>query len=46
LWIDTIELWSEGAGRIHDRALWRRTLTKKDEFSYTGGLWTSTRLNP
>jgi pyridoxamine 5'-phosphate oxidase len=46
LWIDTIELWSEGAGRIHDRALWRRPLTKKDEFSYTGGLWKATRLNP
>ena len=46
LWIDTIELWSEGAGRIHERALWRRTLTKKDEFSYSGGLWTATRLNP
>lgn len=46
LWVDTIELWSEGAGRIHDRALWKRTLTKKDEFSYTGGPWTATRLNP
>lgn len=46
LWIDTIELWAEGAGRIHDRALWRRTLTKKDEFSYSGSPWTATRLNP
>jgi pyridoxamine 5'-phosphate oxidase len=46
LWIDTIELWSEGAGRIHDRARWQRTLTKKDEFSFSGGAWTGTRLNP
>jgi pyridoxamine 5'-phosphate oxidase len=46
LWIDTIELWAEGAGRIHDRARWHRPLTKKDEFSYTGGPWTGTRLNP
>lgn len=46
LWIDSIELWSEGAGRIHDRAHWRRTLTKKDEFTFTGGPWTGTRLNP
>lgn len=46
LWVDTIELWAEGAGRIHDRAQWRRTLTKKDEFTYSGGLWTATRLNP
>ena len=46
LWIDTIELWSEGAGRIHDRARWTRTLTKKDEFSFSAGPWAGTRLNP
>jgi pyridoxamine 5'-phosphate oxidase len=46
LWIDSIELWSEGAGRIHDRARWTRTLTKKDEFSFSAGPWTGTRLNP
>lgn len=46
LWIDTIELWTEGAGRIHDRARWQRTLTKKDEFTYSGSAWTGTRLNP
>ncbi|MBL8268614.1 pyridoxine 5'-phosphate oxidase C-terminal domain-containing protein, partial [Steroidobacter sp.] len=46
LWIDTIELWAEGAGRIHDRARWQRTLTKKDEFTFNAGSWTGTRLNP
>lgn len=46
LWIDSIELWSEGAGRIHDRARWQRTLTRKDEFTFTGGPWQATRLNP
>jgi pyridoxamine 5'-phosphate oxidase len=46
LWIDSIELWSEGAGRIHDRALWQRTLTRKDDFTFTGGPWSATRLNP
>jgi pyridoxamine 5'-phosphate oxidase len=46
LWIDTIELWAEGAGRIHDRAHWQRTLTRKDEFSFSGGPWRGTRLNP
>jgi pyridoxamine 5'-phosphate oxidase len=46
LWIDTIELWTEGAGRIHDRARWTRPLTKKDEFSFSAGPWTGTRLNP
>jgi pyridoxamine 5'-phosphate oxidase len=46
LWIDSIELWSEGAGRIHDRARWTRQLKKKDEFSFSAGPWTGTRLNP
>ncbi|WP_116810383.1 pyridoxamine 5'-phosphate oxidase [Steroidobacter cummioxidans] len=46
LWIDSIELWAEGAGRIHERARWQRTLTKKDEFSFSAGPWTGTRLNP
>jgi pyridoxamine 5'-phosphate oxidase len=46
LWIDSIELWSEGAGRIHDRARWTRPLTKKDDFSFSAGPWTGTRLNP
>lgn len=46
LWIDSIELWAEGAGRIHDRARWQRTLTKKDEFTFSAGAWSGTRLNP
>lgn len=46
LWIDSIELWSEGAGRIHDRARWQRKLTQKDAFSFSAGPWTGTRLNP
>jgi pyridoxamine 5'-phosphate oxidase len=46
LWIDTVELWVEGPGRIHDRAVWRRDLTRRDEFSFAGGSWRSTRLNP
>jgi pyridoxamine 5'-phosphate oxidase len=46
LWIESIELWAEGAGRIHDRARWQRKLTKKDEFTFSAGPWTGTRLNP
>ncbi len=46
LWIDNIELWSEGAGRIHDRARWQRTLTPKDEFTFSGSGWSGSRLNP
>lgn len=46
LWIETIELWSEGANRVHDRAVWTRPLQHADEYSFTGGPWSSTRLNP
>jgi pyridoxamine 5'-phosphate oxidase len=46
LWIDSIELWSEGAGRIHDRARWERTLTRADEFTFSAGAWRGSRLNP
>ncbi len=46
LWIEKIELWSEGANRVHDRAVWARPLQRADEYSFAGGPWRSTRLNP
>ncbi|HEY4369936.1 MAG TPA: pyridoxamine 5'-phosphate oxidase [Steroidobacteraceae bacterium] len=46
LWIDTIELWVEGPGRTHDRAVWRRKLTPRNEYEFDAGDWNSTRLNP
>jgi pyridoxamine 5'-phosphate oxidase len=46
LWIERIELWVEGPGRIHDRAAWTRDLTAQDEFNFTASSWRSTRLNP
>jgi len=46
LWIEHIELWMAGPGRVHDRARWSRTLTPHDAFSFTGSAWQGTRLNP
>lgn len=46
LWIESIELWVEGPGRVHDRARWTRALTARDEFHFNAGAWHSTRLNP
>jgi pyridoxamine 5'-phosphate oxidase len=46
LWVDTLELWMEGANRVHDRAVWTRSLQPADEYSFVGGPWRSTRLNP
>lgn len=46
LWIERLELWSEGAHRVHDRAVWVRTLQRRDEYSFEAGDWSATRLNP
>jgi pyridoxamine 5'-phosphate oxidase len=45
LWIEAIELWVEGAGRLHDRARWQRRL-KAAEGGFMGGPWSATRLQP
>jgi pyridoxamine 5'-phosphate oxidase len=46
LWADSVELWVEGKARIHDRALWRRTLSARPAGSFTAGAWSATRLQP
>lgn len=46
LWIESMELWAEGAGRVHERAVWRRELQPRDEYSFSTGAWRATRLNP
>ena len=46
LWIDRLELWVEGPGRIHDRAAWSRELRANGEFTFAPGPWQATRLNP
>lgn len=45
LWIDSCELWVEGAGRLHDRARWTRVLTSEQD-SYLDSEWRVTRLQP
>jgi pyridoxamine 5'-phosphate oxidase len=46
IWIDAMELWVEGPGRTHDRALWRRELRPRNEYEFDAGEWRGTRLNP
>lgn len=46
IWASAIELWVEGPDRIHDRASWRRTLSKLDEHSFSVTPWSGTRLQP
>ena len=46
VWPRRIELWIEGADRIHDRARWERSLLHHDDDTFTAGEWTGTRLQP
>ncbi|HEY3732164.1 MAG TPA: pyridoxamine 5'-phosphate oxidase [Steroidobacteraceae bacterium] len=45
LWVQSVELWVEGAARLHDRARWTRALTGAAG-GYQGGPWSATRLQP
>jgi pyridoxamine 5'-phosphate oxidase len=46
LWAESVELWVEGEGRIHDRARWTRKLTPEGEGFFAAGPWSATRLQP
>lgn len=45
VWADRVELWAAGAGRLHDRAIWTRTLSEAGG-GFRGSAWSSTRLQP
>ena len=45
LWIRSLELWTEGEGRVHDRAVWSRDLDRS-ESGWTTGEWRGSRLQP
>jgi pyridoxamine 5'-phosphate oxidase len=46
VWARRVELWLEGADRIHDRARWERTLERTGSDTFTTGAWKGTRLQP
>jgi pyridoxamine 5'-phosphate oxidase len=46
IWASSIELWIEGRDRIHDRALWKRKLTRTAEDEFSVSVWAGTRLQP
>ena len=45
LWPESVELWHEGAARLHERARWSRELVRQGD-SFRAGGWTATRLQP
>jgi pyridoxamine 5'-phosphate oxidase len=46
LWVTSIELWIEGADRIHERALWTREVLRRSEENFSVTPWTGHRLQP
>jgi len=47
LWVESVELWVEGEYRIHDRALWNRSLAAiGDGHSFAATPWHVQRLQP
>jgi pyridoxamine 5'-phosphate oxidase len=46
LWAHSVELWVEGAARLHDRARWTRPLTLSGSDVPQPGHWSATRLQP
>jgi pyridoxamine 5'-phosphate oxidase len=46
IWANAIELWKDGADRIHDRALWKRSLVRSSEHEFSVTPWVGTRLQP
>ncbi|MEQ8769281.1 MAG: pyridoxamine 5'-phosphate oxidase [Phycisphaerales bacterium] len=45
IWPRSVELWSGGEGRVHDRAVWTRDVTPAGD-AFACGDWTATRLQP
>jgi pyridoxamine 5'-phosphate oxidase len=45
VWAERVELWVGQPARAHDRARWTRALTAIGD-GFTGGAWSSTRLQP
>jgi pyridoxamine 5'-phosphate oxidase len=45
-WPEAVELWCEGAFRVHDRARWTRTLEPLGTSGFQAGPWQATRLYP
>jgi pyridoxamine-phosphate oxidase len=45
-WPESVEVWCEGAFRIHDRAIWQRTLEPDGTAGFRAGAWQSMRLYP
>ena len=46
LFARTMELWTQGRARLHDRILWSRDLQPADESTFRASPWNAQRLQP
>jgi pyridoxamine 5'-phosphate oxidase len=46
VWPDALELWIEGADRVHERARWTRELSDPSAAGFSATRWNGTRLQP
>jgi pyridoxamine 5'-phosphate oxidase len=46
LWLEAVELWNEGAFRVHDRARWTRSLEARAGSGFDAGPWSGSRFYP
>ncbi|MBT8083935.1 MAG: pyridoxamine 5'-phosphate oxidase [Woeseia sp.] len=46
VWPEALEIWREGADRIHDRARWVRALTRTSDDTFECSAWKASRLQP
>lgn len=46
LWAESVELWVDGEARIHDPALWTRSLAAIPGATFDPAPWKATRLQP
>jgi pyridoxamine 5'-phosphate oxidase len=45
-WFDSVELWAEGADRLHERLRYRRALSPADDDGFDADAWTCEWLQP
>ena len=46
LWARSVELWMQGAARLHDRIAWSRDLEARGGGEFQAGAWRTRRLQP
>ena len=46
LWARKVELWMQGAARLHDRISWSRVLDPAGDGAFRAGAWRAERLQP